>query len=220
MDSIVLVGSSGHARVIIDIIEREGKYRIAGLLDRFRKVGEHTLGYAVLGQEEDLPRLVLEHGLQGTMVAIGDNSIRATETARVMECCPGMKLVTAVHPGARIGKGVSIGEGTAIMAGVVVNPCCTVGRSCILNTNSSLDHDSWMDDFSSLGPRAVTGGNCHVGRYSAIGIGAILLQQIEVGEHTVVGAGATVLRNLGSFQVAFGTPAKSVRSRQAGDKYL
>lgn len=33
MDNIVIIGSSGHAKVIIDIVQQEGKYNIAGLLD-------------------------------------------------------------------------------------------------------------------------------------------------------------------------------------------
>ena len=43
MDNIVIVGSSGHAKVIVDIVQQEGKYKIAGLLDRYRKVDELIL---------------------------------------------------------------------------------------------------------------------------------------------------------------------------------
>ena len=220
MDSIVVIGSSGHAKVVVDIIERAGRYKIAGLLDRFRSVGDQTMGYDVLGREEDLPRLMPELGLRGVFVAIGDNFVRSSVTASIKESYPGLEVVSAVHPQASIGRGVSIGEGTVIMAGVSVNPCCTIGRSCILNTNSSLDHDSVMGDFSSLAPRAATGGRCSIGRGSAIGIGVILLQGVTVGEHSVVGAGSTVLHNVGSCEVAYGTPARLVRSRRPGDWYV
>ena len=40
MDNIVVIGSSGHAKVIIDIVEQEGRYRITGLLDRYRGLAE------------------------------------------------------------------------------------------------------------------------------------------------------------------------------------
>ena len=89
-----------------------------------------------------------------------------------------------------------------------------------MNTNSSLDHDSVMNDFSSLAPRAATGGNCRIGDYSAVGIGAVLVNGIQVGEHTVIGAGSTVLSNIESFKVAYGTPAKAIRERKPGDEYL
>lgn len=220
MDNIVIIGSSGHAKVIIDVVEQEGSYKIAGLLDRYRKVGEQTLGYQVLGQEEDLPQLATRHSLRGAVVAIGDNFIRSKTAARVREACPDLLFVSAIHPKAVIAKNVSVGEGTVIMAGVAVNPCCSIGRFCILNTNSSLDHDSVMEDFSSLAPRVATGGNCRIGGYSAVGIGAVLFNGILIGEHTVIGAGSTALKNLGSFKVAFGTPAKAIYDRKPGDKYL
>jgi sugar O-acyltransferase (sialic acid O-acetyltransferase NeuD family) len=217
---IVIIGSSGHAKVVIDIVEQQGRYRIAGLLDLYRTVGEQTLGYQVLGQEEDLPQLTKIHSIQGCIVAIGDNFIRSKVATRVKEISPHMPFVSAIHPKASLAKDVSIGEGTVIMAGVSVNPCCSIGRLCILNTNSSLDHDSIMEDFSSLAPRATTGGNCRIGGYSAISIGGVLIHGVHIGEHTVVGAGSTVLKHIKSFSVAYGTPAKTIRERKSGDKYL
>lgn len=220
MDSIVIIGSLGHAKVLIDIVEQESRYSIAGLLDRSRTVGEQTLGYEVLGRTDDLPKLMASHKIAGVIVAIGDNLTRSNVVAVVKETCPDLSFVSAIHPKASIAKGVSIGEGTVVMAGVAINPCCVVGRFCILNTNSSLDHDSVMEDFSSLAPRVATGGDCHIGGYSAVGIGAVLLRGVHIGQHTVVGAGATVLRDLGSFEVAYGVPAKTARTRQPGEKYL
>jgi sugar O-acyltransferase (sialic acid O-acetyltransferase NeuD family) len=220
MDNIVIIGSSGHANVIIDIVEQEGRYKIAGLLDRYRKVGEQTLGYLVLGQEEDLPQLTTRHTLRGAIVAVGDNFIRSRVAARARELCPDLPFVSAIHPKASVAKNVSVGEGTVIMAGVAINPCCSIGRFCILNTNSSLDHDSVMEDFSSLAPRATTGGNCLIGGYAAVGIGAVLIHGIHIGEHTVMGAGSIALRDIDAFKVAYGTPAKAIRDRKPGDKYL
>lgn len=220
MDNIVLIGSSGHAKVIIDIVEHEGRYKIAGLFDEYRKVGEQTLGYQILGREEDLLQLMTSHILIGVIVAIADNFIRSKVAAFVEEVCPDLPFISAMHPKAYIAKDVSIGEGTVIMAGVNVNPSCSIGRFCILNTNSSLDHDSVMEDFSSLAPGVTTGGNCRIGGYSAVSIGAVLIHGVHIGEHTVIGAGSTVMKHCEPFKVAYGTPAKTIRERKPGDKYL
>jgi sugar O-acyltransferase (sialic acid O-acetyltransferase NeuD family) len=220
MSHIVIVGSRGHAKVVIDIVEQEGKYRIAGLIDAYRNVGERTLDYRVLGSEDDLPRLAAEYDLQGTIIAIGDNLVRSKVAAKVKACCPQLPFVNAIHPRATIGCGTTVGAGSVVMAGAVVNPDCRVGQFCILNTNSSLDHDSVMDEFSSLAPGAITGGNCRIGRYSAISIGAVLRHGTTVGEHSIVGAGATVLEDVEPYSVAYGTPAKKVRDRVPGTRYL
>ena len=220
MKNIVVAGSSGHAKVVIDVMEHEGRYRIVGLLDRHRQVGEKILGYPILGQDEDLPRLTVSLGLAGVFVAIGDNFIRSQVAAHIAEICPGLPFVSAIHPKASLAREVAVAEGTVIMAGVVVNPCCAIGRLCILNTNSSLDHDSIMEDYSSLAPGATTGGNCRIGSYSAVSIGAVLIHGAHIGEHSVLGAGSTLLKNLEPFKVAYGTPARVIRARKPGDKYL
>ncbi len=220
MDNIVIIGSSGHAKVIIDIIEQQEKYEIAGFLDRNREAGEQTFDYKVLGKEEDLPQLLATHAINGAIVAIGDNYVRSKVACQVRTICPDLPFVCAIHPKSTIGKNVSIREGTVIMAGVTVNPCSSIGRFCILNTSSSLDHDSVMEDFSSLAPHATTGGHCRIGGFSAVSIGAVLIHGIHVGEHSIVGAGATVLHNIKPLKVAYGTPAKAVRDRKVGDKYL
>ncbi len=220
MDNIVVIGSSGHAKVIIDIVRQEGKFNIVGLLDRLRNVGEQTFDYPILGQEEDLPKLIKAHALKGVIIAIGDNFIRSKVVTRITGISPDLPFVSTVHPGASIATDVTLGEGTVVMAGVSINPCSSIGRFCILNTHCSLDHDSVLADFASLAPGVTTGGNCRIGQHSAISIGAVLVHGITIGEHTVVGAGSLVMKSMDSFVVAYGTPAKVIRTRKPGDKYL
>ena len=44
MKKLFIIGSSGHAKVIIDIIMKEKKYKIVGLIDDFKKAGITVLG--------------------------------------------------------------------------------------------------------------------------------------------------------------------------------
>lgn len=220
MDNIIIIGSGGHAKVVMDIVRKEAKFRIAGLLDENRAPGEHTLDCPILGQLADLPGLIRDHDLKGAIIAIGDNFIRCKTAAQTKEIAPDLPLISAIHPDSSIASDVAIGEGTVIMAGVTVNSSSSIGRACILNTNCSLDHDSTMADFASLAPGVVTGGNCQIGRLSAIGIGAVLIQGINVGEHSIVGAGSLVLKSIDSFVVAYGTPAKTIRALNPADQLL
>ena len=77
-----------------------------------------------------------------------------------------------------------------------------------------------MGQFSSLAPRAVTGGGVKIGAFSAIAIGAVLSHSIAIGDHTVVGAGATALKDVPDRVVVYGTPARVIRRRNPGDSYL
>ena len=220
MKNIVIVGSSGHAKVIIDIIEKEHNYKLVGLLDRFRKKGEATLGYKVLGIEEELPKLIDEYNITGVIIGIGDNSVRSKVAMNIRKLCPDLSFLSTVHPNATIATDVSIGEGTVIMAGACINSSCKIGEFCIINTKASLDHDSKMGDYSSLAPGVTTGGKCRIGKVSVIGLGAMLLHTISIGINSVVGAGAVVTKNIPDNTVAYGNPAKIIRKREQGEKYL
>ena len=218
--NIVIIGSSGHAKVVIDIVEKEGKYRIAGLIDADPSAGEKIPDYRFLGKEEDLPEIVKKLKIDAGLVTIGDNYTRYHVVQKIKRIYPDLHYISTIHPAASVAKDVTIGEGTVIMAGAVVNSSSRIGRFCILNTNSSLDHDSVMGDYSSLAPNAVTGGEVRIGDFSAVSIGATVLHQIEIGEHAVIGAGSTVTKNIGSYCVAVGTPARVIRKRKAGERYL
>ena len=220
MENIIIVGSSGHAKVIIDIIEKEGKYKIIGLLDAFKKPGMVSFGYQIIGKEENLPTLIKKYSVIGGIIAIGDNWVRNQVCQKIRIIIPDFFFIRAIHPSAILARNVNIGQGTVLMAGVIVNSDTQIGDFCILNTNSSIDHDSKMEDFSSLAPNSTAGGNVSIGAFSAISLGANIIHKISIGEHTVIGAGATVLKDIDSYSVAYGTPARVIRKRNKDDKYL
>jgi hypothetical protein len=51
MKSIVLFGSGGHAKVVADIIEKEGLSQIIGLIDPSRALGAKFFEYPILGSD-------------------------------------------------------------------------------------------------------------------------------------------------------------------------
>ena len=218
--SVIIAGTSGHLKVIIDIFEKQNEYKIIGLLDIYRKVGEEIMGYKVIGKDEDLPELLSNHPGSKIFIAIGDNWLRHTVFEKLKSIAPEADYARAVHPSAQIGKNVQLGKGAAIMAGAVVNSGSMVGNFTIINTRASLDHDCRMYDFSSLAPGATTGGDVSVGEYSAISIGATVLHGITVGKHSVIGAGALLVDNCGDNTIMYGVPAKKIRMRETGEKYL
>lgn len=220
MEKILIFGASGHAKVVVDIVEKEKKYQIAGIIDNTLTKGSTLLGYTVLGNDDDVPDLIAKHLITGALFAIGDNFQRNKVTARILEASPNISLVVAIHPNAIIAKEACIARGSVVMAGSILGPSSSIGEGCIVNTHCSLDHDSSMGEFSSLAPGTTTGGNVSVGAYSAIGINTTISHNITIGEHSVIGADSTVLRDIPSYQIAYGTPAKPIHIRQAGDTYL
>ncbi len=220
MKKIVIVGTSGHAKVIIDIIEQQKVYSIFGLIDSFKKKDDKVYNYSILGTEKNIPYLVEKEGVYGGFIAIGDNFTRMKLYHEISSYDIDFKFISAIHPNASIGKNVKINSGTCIMGGSVVNSDAKIGKQCIINTKSSVGHDVKIKDFSSISPGVTLGGATIVGKCTAISIGATVIEGIEIGKHSVIGACSMVNKDIGDNKLAFGIPAKEINNRNSNDKYL
>lgn len=220
MKNIVIVGASGHGGMLLDCIEKEGRYNVLGFVDSFKEKGTKMNGYEILGNEMALPQLIDKFNIQGVILAIGNNWTRKNVAKKIKGIVPDLDFVSTIHPSAIVGKGVKIGKGSAVLPGAIINANATIGAFCILNTNSSLGHDGMMDDFSSMASGVCTGGDLVLGRFSAISLGAKIIEKITIGEHSIIGAGSLVVKNVGNHSVVYGSPASFVRRRSIGDPYL
>jgi len=220
MKNIIIIGSSGHAKVVIDIIEKENKYNIIGLIDAFRPIGDTVFDYKVLGVENDLVRLTAEYKLYGCIIAIGDNWVRNIVSNKIIELELQLEFINTIHPSAVFGRDVSIGKGTVVAANSMIGSSTKIGDFCIIGTTSSIGHDGEMGNFSSVAPGVNTGGNVSIGKCSALSLGAKVIHNITIGEHSVIGAGSLVLKNIDKYTVEYGVPSKYIRKRKEGDKYV
>ena len=220
MKRVLVIGSSGQAHVVIDTLEQHDDWQIVGLADSFKPAGPTALGYDILGTVEDLPTLVRVHRIDAIFVGIGDNWTRGRISREVSAAIPGIEFATAVHPSAQVARKTRIGPGAIIMAGAILMPAAEVHQGAMVGTGVSLDHDSVLEEYASLAPGAVTGGNVRIGAYTAIALGARVIHGISIGSQSVIGAGSTVLADVPANSVAYGTPAKVVRQRGPSDRYL
>ena len=218
--NIVIIGSVGHARVVIDAVEKQGIYKIIGLIDDFRSPGERTFGYDVMGKVEDFAVLIEKFKIDGCFIAIGDNWSRKIVHDKITSNNINIEFITVIHPSAQIGRNVTINKGAVLMAGAIINSNSNVGNFSIINTKASIDHDCFIGNFASLAPNVTLGGYVKVGDYTAISMSATLKNSIEIGEHCVIGAGALVLNNVENNKIVYGIPAKVIRERHAGEQYL
>jgi sugar O-acyltransferase (sialic acid O-acetyltransferase NeuD family) len=218
---LAIVGSGGHAKCVVECVEQQGRYAIVAFIDDFKVPGSRVFGHPVLGPcNAEIVRQLRELGVETAVVAIGDNATRARVVEKLRTLWPTLVAATIVHPSAIVSRSASIGNGTVVLPGAIIHVDCRVGIHCIINTKASLDHDCVMGDFSALAPGATISGYVQLGNYSWIAAGAVVVHGRKIGEHTVIGAGAVVVRDMPAFVVAFGNPARPVRTREATDKYL
>lgn len=214
---ILVIGSSGHGGVIVDILEACG-HKIAGYLDDTVSVGVLKRGYPILGSLADCDNICKRLNLQDIALAIGDNWWRRKVYNDIK--INNVRYPVIAHPTVTISHSADVGEGSVLMAHINVGPHTRLGKFTIVNTAASLDHDSVLGDFASLASGVSTGGLVEIGECSAIGVGAAISDRIRVGSHTVVGTGAVVVRDIPDLSVAYGNPAVVKRSRVEGEPYV
>lgn len=217
---IVLIGSGGQAKVVIDIVDREEKLNIVGLIDNRKAVGTEINGIPVIGNDQDIESLSQQMKFTGGIICVYDNFLRRSIRIRLNNLMPNFEFVAAIHPNAWVSPSAQIGTGTVIMSGVTVNANCDIGEHCIVNTNSSIDHDSSLADFSSIGPGVNLGGAVSIGQLSYVGIGSAISHNVVIGSNTVIGGFSFVNKNVGDNEVGYYSPYRKVRNRCLGEKYL
>lgn len=219
-EQVLIIGASGHAKVVIDIFEKNQTTEIIGLIDAEPEATPDILGYPVIGKEWELPSILQRYHYAQIFIAIGNNYNRKLIYHKVQNFAPQTIFANAIHPSAQIGKEVQIGKGVAIMAGCIINSSTFIGDFSIVNTKVSIDHDCFLGNFSSVAPGATIGGVVNIGEMCAIGIGATIKHSIHIENNTVIGAGSVVLNNIGNNCVAYGVPAKVIRKRTENERYL
>lgn len=202
MNRLIIVGASGHGKVVADIAKKCG-YSDIVFLDDDETIKE-CFGYSVIG-----PVTMLDKIEGDVIVSIGNASIRK----RIMEQYSEKNYPVLIHPNAVIADNVCIGAGTVIMAGAVVNPDAKVGKGCILNTCSSIDHDCIIEDYVHVSVGAHLGGTVLVGEATWIGAGATISNNIDICSKCMIGAGSVVIRNISDSGTYIGVPAKKMKDR-------
>jgi len=192
-----LYGASGHAKVIIEILESQG-IQVHGLFDDDPNK-QSLLDYPVLQFNQSIL------GNQELVIAIGDNRLRQDFANKIKA-----KYGQAIHPTATISKRSSIGEGTVVMGHAIINSHTQIGKHCIINTSASIDHDCVIEDYCHISPNATITGNVTIGEGSWIGAGAVIIPGVKIGKWCVVGAGAVILCDIkDKFKVA-GNPGRVI----------
>lgn len=200
MNNLVIIGASGHGKVIADIAEKNGYTEIVFLDDdpSVKSCGH----YKVIGGCNDA--LIFKNA--DFIVGIGNAKTRRKIQSGLIDA--GLHIVSLIHPAASIASKVEIGIGTVVMAGAVINPYTKIGRGCIINTCASVDHDCCISDFVHVSVGAHVAGTVSIGEETWIGAGATVSNNIDICGECTIGAGAVVIKNIETVGTYIGVPAQ------------
>ena len=206
---LVILGSGGHARVLISLLRLQGRAIHALLDDDPAKLGTTLSDLTITGSLETLNTFSPDS--VELVNAIG-SAHRPTARQAIYETysAMGYRFATLIHPAATIAPQAVIEQGAQIMAGAIVQANATVQHNCLINTSASIDHDTTVGAHTHIASGATICGGVTIGPGCHIGAGATVVQGVTLGQGVVVGAGATVIHNIPARQVVVGTPARAI----------
>jgi len=195
-DTLILLGGGGHCKACIDVIEQQGRFAIAGILDKAELVGTQVLNYPIIGTDAEIATLSANHSFLVTVGQIRSPATRITIYSKLKEAKA--KIATIVSPRAYLSAHARIGEGSIVMHGATVNAGATIGNNCIINSHALVEHDAVIHDHCHIATGAIINGGAEIGTGSFIGSRAMVREGVTVGAQVIVGGGSTVRRNIPS----------------------
>ena len=197
---MIIYGASGHAKVIIDIINSEGRETIDFIFDDDDSI-KTLLGYKVEHQRVD------DMQDYKVVVAIGNNAIRR----KVVKGIQNPFCDALVHGAAILDESAVLGQGSVVMPNATINSSAQIGYHCIINTGAIVEHDVVISDFVHVSPGSVITGNVQIGKGTHIGANATIIPGVKIGKWATIGAGAVIIEDIPDFAVVVGNPGKIIK---------
>lgn len=195
MMDIILIGAGGHAVSCIDVIESDGRFRIAGLVGTGKELHQRVCGYEVIATDDDLQVLAAEY--RHALVTVGQ--VKSAESRRRLyekARGAGFELPVIVSPHARVSPHAQVGAGSIVMFGALVNSNARVGVNCVINSSALVEHDADVGAHCHISTGAILNGNVRVGAATFIGSGSLTKQGVCIGADCVVGVGSVLRHDL------------------------
>lgn len=201
-NKIVIIGASGHGKVIANIARLNGYKEILFLDDDQSKKKNGV--YDVVGTTQDIAQYKEQYDF---IVAIGNNEIRKKITEQLDD--KNIMQPVLIHPSAVIDPTVTVTEGTVVMANAVINADTKIGKGCIINTAATVDHDGNIANFVHLSPGVHIAGTVNIGANTWVATGVSIINNLDICDNCIIGAGAVVVRDIKEQGTYVGIPARS-----------
>lgn len=190
--ALVVYGAGGHGKCVVDLVRAAGGYRMIGIVDDRRPVGQEVAGVPVLGADDVLADL----RAAGTALAanavggIGNIEVRVGVSERLARA--GFKCPPLIHPSAVVEPSFVASPGLQVFPHAYIGTDVAIGPDVILNTGAVVSHDCTLDAWVNLSPGALLAGGVQVGSRTMIGMGATVNVGVLVGSGVRIGNSAVV----------------------------
>jgi len=212
---LLIFGAGGHA-VKVSKIAEDNDLTVVGYLST-EKPGKMINGVPVLGYL-DFYKASTELHKYNFHIAIGENFVRREILDSIKQLKD--KLISIISDYSFISMDSSIGAGTFVAQNAVIQNNVTIGNCCIVDTGSVVDHDTSTGNYVNISPGSTLCSHIKIGNGAVIGAGSTVIEKVSIGDWALIGAGSVVLEDVAPYTVVVGNPARPIKKRRIGDKYL
>lgn len=206
---IFILSAGGHAKVLLEALQKNTEIKIAGLLEIDKKlIGKSIFDIPIYDQNKKLEEfypesIILVNGIGST--ALPDLRKKQYEIFKKK----GYVFGKVFHPTTYCSEDVMIAEGVQLLARSTVLTGTKIGCNAIINTSASIDHDCDIGNHVHIAPGVVLSGGVKIGDNCHIGTGASIIQGVKIGENSLIAAGAVVISDVPRNSRVAGVPARS-----------
>ena len=190
---LLIIGSGGHAKSCIDVIENIKDVKIIGIIDdtKKKKLGK----YKVICKLNNISKIKkLTKNLVLGVGGLKNNLIRERIFNKYKKL--GFTFPVLISRHSVVSKETRIDEGTIIFNHVFINSGSIIGKNCIINNKSLIEHDVIIHDHCHISTGVIVNGNCEICEGSFIGSGSIILNNLKLKKNSFIKIGTVKKNNL------------------------
>jgi sugar O-acyltransferase (sialic acid O-acetyltransferase NeuD family) len=207
---MLIVGAKGHAREILDVLEKQS---FSGEICFFDDSSKNLPGkiydsFSLLTNLEDVRQLFKTDNR--FILGLGGVQNRRLLYEKFVTL-GGIPYSIIAHT-ATIGRhNTFLGTGLNIMHQVSIFNDVSIGNGTLINSFASVHHDCKIGEFCEISPGARILGRVTIADFCSVGSNAVILPDIIIGSNVTIGAGAVVTKNCENNATFIGIPARKLK---------
>ena len=208
MAMLYILGAGGYGRETFNLLIDLGKKdKVLGFLED----NSQRKGTLMLGKPIDDTKILETLDRKAVKLVSGIGSpLRRNPIERIKKL--GYSFETLIHPSAVKSEWVELGEGVVVHAGNILTTQISIGRFSYINLASTIGHDVKIGEYTSISPGVHISGHVVIGDRCFIGTGTVIREGVTISNDVFIGAGSVVVDDIPENVLAYGVPAKPVRT--------
>ncbi|MGL5046234.1 MAG: acetyltransferase [Shewanella sp.] len=203
---IVMIGSGGHASVLAEILQQQGRTLFAVISPG---KGQSPLFNQV--QHFDSDDDILQFPCNEVKLVNGVGTLPGQRLRHQLFdyfTRLNYEFESVVSKHAMLSSYATIGAGAQILTGSIIQTGSIIGCGTIINSGAIIEHDCHIGRECHIAPGSIICGGVRIGDRTHIATGASVIQGITIGKNCIIAAGSIVTKDMPDNTIIYGYRSK------------